>query len=143
MNPILGLVSALTLRGNAALTAIAAPASNSVRRFATMVSTGMRGSSADAGLYYDCTGAARDSASGLLPDHHLAHAAPMLEVPGEEILDAVALDLQGRRDQVIVHGPGVGHHHEAVELLVRIQGRVDRLQMLGERALELAAGRGV
>jgi hypothetical protein len=58
------------------------------------------------------------------------------------VFDAVALDLEGRRDEVVVHRPGLGHHHQAVELLVRVErGLVDGFRCAASEALELASAR--
>ncbi len=77
------------------------------------------------------------------PQHGAASGLPVLVVARVHVLDAVALDLEGGRDHVVVHRPGRGHHHQALQLLVRIQRGVDRRAVLGERALQRGALVGV
>mmetsp|Transcript_22407 Transcript_22407/g.88723 ORF Transcript_22407/g.88723 Transcript_22407/m.88723 type:complete len:622 (+) Transcript_22407:835-2700(+) len=72
-------------------------------------------------------------------------ADPALEAGRVGLLDAVALDLEGRRDEAVVHGPGGLDQHQRVELLVRVQPRIDVVQVLGQLghqcgALGLGAG---
>ena len=51
-------------------------------------------------------------------------------MPGVQVFDAVALDLEGGRDDVVVHRPGRGHDHDALQLFVWVQRGIDVLQVL-------------
>ena len=84
---------------------------------------------------------AQRSGSAVRPDHLLLHADPAFVVRREDILDLVALDLHGRREDVVFHAPGLGGDDQAVQLLVRVELRVDALQVLGQRGLERRSGR--
>jgi hypothetical protein len=55
----------------------------------------------------------------------LPEALPALVVGGVDVLDAVALDLEGRGDEIVVHRPGRGHQHDALQLLMGVKGGVD------------------
>ena len=79
---------------------------------------------------------------GGVPDHRPAARGPALEERRVDLLDPVALDLEGRRDEVVFHRPGLGHHHQAVELLVRVEPVVDRLRCSASEASSAARPSG-
>ena len=51
---------------------------------------------------------------------------------GTRIVHLRTAHLECRRDQAVVHGPRLGGHHQATQLLVGVQGGIDRARMIGQ-----------
>ena len=60
-----------------------------------------------------------------LPDHLVTRCFPSFVIFGVQIFDAVAFDLEGRGDDVVVHRPGSGHQNQTFQLLMRVQCCID------------------
>src|SRR5437867_4327776 len=74
------------------------------------------------------------------PNTGLAGALPALVLRAVGLLDAVALDLEGRRNEAALDRPRLADDDQAVHLLVRVELGVDLAQVRLERALHGFAG---
>ena len=74
-----------------------------------------------------------------MPQHFFALRRPVFKGVPINLFDAVALDLEGGRDQPAFHGPGLGYDDHAGQLLMRVQRGVDFGQFGGDAGLQAAA----
>src|SRR6185503_14607161 len=79
------------------------------------------------------------SAGSTHPHHRLARADPAFVARRVDFLDAIALDLEGRRDEAVVDRPRLDHDHQAIELLVRVERGVHLRQVRRQRLFECTA----